>query len=162
MQKNGKSDPGSKRCPILVLGIGNILLRDEGVGIHVIRQLAQRELPDGVEIFDGGTAGADLLDVIADRKKVIVVDALDADCKPATVMRFTLDPSEKLTPVTGSLHNLGIAETVAMTAQLNCAPEQVVVFGVKPASLEPGLELSHQVAATIPEITELVLQECTC
>ena len=79
------------RRPILVLGIGNILLRDEGVGVRVIERMLKMRLPDNVELVDGGTAGADLLDVLAERKKVIVIDAVQADCEPGTVLKFTAD-----------------------------------------------------------------------
>ncbi len=70
------------RRSILILGIGNILLRDEGVGVRVIEQMQTMRLPDDVELVDGGTAGADLLDVLAERRKVIVIDAVQADCEP--------------------------------------------------------------------------------
>ena len=65
----------AQRAPILILGIGNILLRDEGVGVRVVEALRGRALPDTVELVDGGTGGADLLEVVADRRVVIVVDA---------------------------------------------------------------------------------------
>ncbi len=77
------------RHPVLVLGIGNILLRDEGVGVRVIEKLQLMDLPDGVEVVDGGTAGADLLDVIAEREKVIVIDATDVNAEPGGIVRFT-------------------------------------------------------------------------
>ena len=69
------------RWPIVVLGIGNILLRDEGVGVRVAEQMLSINLPREVEVVDGGTAGADLLDVICNRRKVIIIDAVDADNK---------------------------------------------------------------------------------
>ena len=78
-----------RRCPILVLGIGNILLCDEGVGVRVIEALQTMELPATVEVFDGATAGVDLLDVLADRRKVIVIDAVQADGPCGAVFRFT-------------------------------------------------------------------------
>ena len=68
--------------PVLVLGIGNILLRDEGVGVRVIEALGSHKLPAGVERADGGTAGADLVDLLADRRKVIVVDAIEGAWPP--------------------------------------------------------------------------------
>ena len=152
------SHPHGRR-PILVLGIGNILLRDEGVGVRVIEQMQEMRLPDDVELVDGGTAGADLLDVLADRKKVIVIDAVQADCEPGTVLRFTADDLVRPDGVGVSLHELGLGEALTMTRQLGCAPENVVVFGIKPKATACGLELSDEIAALIPNVIKLVLEE---
>ncbi len=149
------------RCPILVLGIGNILLRDEGVGVRVIEQMQKIHLPDDVELVDGGTAGADLLDVLAERRKVIVIDAVQADCEPGTVLRFTADELVRPDGVGMSLHELGLGEALIMTRQLECAPEDVVVFGIKPKDTGCGLELSEEIAALVPKVIELVLAEIT-
>ena len=147
------------RCPILVLGIGNILLRDEGVGVRVIEQMQKMHLPDDVELVDGGTAGADLLDVLAERQKVIVIDAVQADCEPGTVLRFSADELLRPERTNMSLHELGLAEALTMTRQLECAPENVVVFGIKPKEIGCGLELSKEIAASVPKVVELVLAE---
>jgi hydrogenase maturation protease len=151
-----------KRCPILVLGIGNILLRDEGVGVRVVERLQQMDLSALVEVVDGGTAGADLLNIIAERQKVIVVDAVDiadADIEPATILRFDGDELARSDTPDISLHDLGIAETLAMTKMLGCAPESVVFIGVKPADLQPGLELSKPIANAMEKIIKRVLDE---
>ena len=147
------------RCPILVLGIGNILLRDEGVGVRVIEQMQKMHLPDDVELVDGGTAGADLLDVLAERQKVIVIDAVQADCEPGTVLRFTADELVQPDGVGMSLHELGLGEALTMTRQLGCAPKDVVVFGIKPKDTGSGLELSEEVEASVPKVVELILAE---
>ncbi len=147
------------RRPILVLGIGNILLRDEGVGVRVIEQMQKLRLPDDVELVDGGTAGADLLDVLAERRKVIVIDAVQANCEPGTVLRFTADDLVRPDGVGMSLHELGLGEALTMTKQLGCAPEDVVVFGIKPKDLGCGLELSEEIAASVPKVVKLVLAE---
>jgi hydrogenase maturation protease len=147
------------RRPILILGIGNILLRDEGVGVRVIERMQNMHLPDDVELLDGGTAGADLMDVLAERKKVIVIDAVQADCQPGTVLRFTADDLTQPDRVGMSLHEFGLAEALKMTKQLGCAPEEVVVFGIKPRDISCGLELSKEIAASIPKVVELVSAE---
>ena len=149
----------SLRAPILILGIGNILLSDEGVGVRVVEKLANLDLPDDVELLDGGTAGADLLDIIADRSKLIVVDAVDIDSDPGTVVRFTdaqpfSRPNKQM-----SLHELGIIETIQMTKQLGCPPKSVVFFGIKPADLSPGLDLSAPVADSVDVVIEQLLKE---
>ena len=145
--------------PTLVMGIGNILLRDEGVGVRTIEAMQQIELPQGVELVDAGTAGADLIDLVADRRKLIVIDAIEADAAPGTVFRLL---AEDLAPQDGamiSLHQLGLVESLAMAKHLGCAPQQVVVFGVQPAVISTGLDLSPQVAAAVPKVIQAVLSE---
>jgi hydrogenase maturation protease len=147
------------RAPVLVLGIGNILLRDEGVGVRVVEALRDRALPEGVELLDGGTAGADLIDALADRRKVVVIDAMDLGAEPGAVARLGGDG---LAPDPGaplSLHQVGLVEALWMARQLGCAPAEVVVLGVQPADLSPGLELTEAVARAVPRLAELVLDE---
>ena len=100
----------NERRPILILGIGNILLRDEGVGVRVIETLQQQKTPDTIDLVDGGTSGADLIDILADRRKVIIVDAVDAGKAPGTVIRFEEDDLENIPNSALSLHELGIAQ----------------------------------------------------
>jgi hydrogenase maturation protease len=155
------------RRPVLVLGIGNILLHDEGVGVYVIEQMQKGGVPDYVELLDGGTAGADLLDFICDRQKVIVIDAVDADSinspqadiEPATILRFTSDDLASNAGQSISLHEFGIADTLAMARRLNCAPQEVIVIGIKPKDITPGLGLSDEIAGIVPRIIECVSAE---
>ena len=145
--------------PLLVLGLGNILLRDEGVGVHVVEAMGRKDLPPDVELFDGATAGFDLLDVLAGRRKVIVIDAIDADCEPGTVLR--LDP-EALVPQNSpgvSLHELGLLETLAAAKQIDINPQEVVILGVKPDDCSCGLALSSKIGGLVPKIVELVMAE---
>jgi hydrogenase maturation protease len=154
--------------PILVLGVGNLLLRDEGVGVHVVRALGAEEggsaasspsLPSNVEVVDGATAGFGLVDILADRRKVIVIDAVQAAGEPGAVLRLTLDDVLPSGTWPLSLHEIGFLEALAATARLGCAPGEVVIFGVRPAVVDYGLELSPPVAAAVPRIVALVRQE---
>ncbi len=145
--------------PLLVMGIGNILLRDEGVGVRVIEAMQRLDLPDNVELVDAGTAGADLVDIIAHRRKVIVIDALDAQAAPGTVYRLR---SDELMPEPGaavSLHQLGLVESLTMAEQLGCAPAEVIVFGVQPEQIRAGLELSPRVADAVSKVVDAVQVE---
>jgi len=148
-----------KRCPVLVLGIGNILLRDEGFGPHVIKELQKIELPSFVELLDGGTAGADLIDFICDRRKVIVIDAVQANVEPGSILRMTAADLTKNLHQGISLHEFGLIETLLMAKQLNCAPEEVVIFGVKPEDINCGTELTEKMAKIVPKVIELILNE---
>ena len=87
-QAQGADNKGTHSCPMLVLGVGNILLRDEGIGVRVVEAMQKLDLPPEVELFDGATAGMDLLNVLADRRKVIVIDAIEGDYEPGTVLRL--------------------------------------------------------------------------
>jgi hydrogenase maturation protease len=147
--------------PVLVLGIGNILLRDEGVGVRAVEELRGVPLPEDVELVDGGTCGADLVELLADRRKVIVIDALQTDEPPGSVFRLT---AAELMPSPGdciSLHQLGLVESLNIAAQLGCAPEEVVIFGIQPGTIAPGLELTAEAAAAIPLVIRSVLAELT-
>jgi len=149
-----------QRASVLILGIGNLLLSDEGVGIHAIRCLTPGELPPDVETLDGGTSGADLVDHLEGRDKVIVIDAADGDGPPGTVFRCEAsDLMDQEAPL--SLHEFGLIDSLRMAQQLGCAPRRVVVLGVKPATMEPGLELSPEVAAALPGVLKLALAEAS-
>ena len=152
-------DSTNNRRPVLVLGIGNILLHDEGIGVYAIRELQKISVPDYVETLDGGTAGADLLDHISDRVKVIVVDAVDANIPPAAVLR--LKPADLVSDTRHSisLHEFGLAETIAMARHLNCAPRDVVIFGVKPKNTTPGLGLSSEMTNVLPFVIDCIFAE---
>jgi hydrogenase maturation protease len=147
------------RRPILVLGIGNILLHDEGVGVYVVEQMQKEGVADYVELLDGGTSGADLLDHICDRQKVIVIDSVDADVEPGTILRFASENMKSNASQSISLHEFGIAETIDMAKQLNCAPRQVVIIGIKPKDLNPGVGLSGEMREVIPRVVKAVLAE---
>jgi len=147
------------RAPTLILGVGNILLGDEGVGVRVVETLHDKDLPEGVEVLDGGTASLDLLNSLADREKVIVIDAVQGGCEPGSIYRFTPDDVETPYEHATSLHQVGLLETLAIARQLGCTPREVIILGVEPASLEYGLGLSAQVAAAVPRAIDMVLAE---
>ena len=147
------------RAPVLVMGIGNILLRDEGVGIRVIEAMRGMHLPPGVELVDGATGGLDLIDVIAGRRKLIVIDAAQADAGPGTV--FRMRPEDLAPPGEGSIpqHEMGLLETLRAAEALGSPPNEVVIFGVQPKEVCWGLDLSDELAAVVPQVIELVIAE---
>lgn len=146
-------------APTLILGIGNILLKDEGIGVRVVEAMQDFALPEGVELVDGGTSGADLVELLADRRKVIVIDAIDAQHPPGTILRMTL---EDILPAAGdsiSLHQFGLADSLVMGRQMGVLADEVVIIGVQPNEISPGLELTPELAAMIPRVIEIVLGE---
>jgi len=144
---------------ILILGVGNILLSDEGVGVRVIEAMREMKLPNNVELLDGGTASLDLLESLANRDKVIVVDAVIAGNEVGTLYRFTPGDItiQGQNPV--SVHEIGLLETLTIAGYLGCAPREVIIYGIEPKETGLGLELSSEVAGIVPKVVELVLGE---
>ena len=112
-----------------------------------------------VELLDGGTSGVDLVDEVADRTKVIVIDAAKTDGKPGTVFRFGTADLIRDTERALSLHEFGLLDTLMTAEHLGCAPKEVVIFGIQPKEVSVGLELSAEVAEALPKVIELVLAE---
>lgn len=144
---------------VMVVGIGNPLLTDEGVGIHVVRRLAEKELPPGVEVVDGGTNTYDLIDAFSGADQVIIVDALKAGDEPGAIYRAPLDdlglkPDEGMV----SLHEINFIEAMYMVRMLGYNPPTIVI-GIEPAQIEWGLDLSPALEARMPRLMEVVEQE---
>jgi hydrogenase maturation protease len=153
---------------ILVLGLGNILLRDEGVGSHVAALLQKEPLPADVEVVDGGTAALDALLLAQRAEKLIVIDALRAGQKPGTIYRakFLAGEKDELAELFAgqrgsriSLHQVGLIDALAVAGRLNCLPEEIVIIGVEPAEVGYGLELTDEVEQKTPEIIDTVVKE---
>jgi len=149
---------------VLILGIGNILLRDEGVGVHIVHELQNRDLPDDVEVIDGGTAGLDILLSQEGLYKLVVIDAIRAGNKPGTIYktRYSRSSSSIEYPASSiqiSLHQVGLLEALSAAEKMNCAPEEVTIIGVEPEEIHLGLELSEPVTRSIPEVIRQVLEE---
>jgi len=147
---------------ILVLGLGNILLSDEGVGVRVVEALeAGWTLPDGVEVVDGGTTGMELFDIVADRDCLIVADAVNAAGPPGSVIRLENDDIRVIFETHFSPHQLGLSDLLAALRLVDKAPARVVVIGVVPENLSLGLDLSSVVAAGRDQALERIVEELT-
>ena len=143
----------------VILGVGNVLLTDEGVGIHAVRRLEQMELPEGVTVFDGGTEGFGLMDVIADLDRLVVIDCVRGGEPPGTIYCF--DVGELGVPIDKfqtSIHQVGILEILHLVELVGKRPHTTIV-GVEPASLEMNMELSDVVEAKLDAVTRLALEK---
>jgi hydrogenase maturation protease len=148
----------NKNPHVLVLGIGNVLMGDEGVGVHVIRHLEREETPPGVELLDGGTGSFLLLDPMQRARKVILIDATLDDNSPGTVRRITPRFSTDY-PRTLAAHDIGLKDLLDAFYLLGHQVD-VVLFAVSIAPLQDmGLELSPDLAARIPDIADRVMRE---
>ena len=152
-------EDANTRAPVLVLGVGNILLSDEGVGVRAVEALQQVTLPDGVEALDGGTASMALLDSLSNRERVIVIDAVKGNHDPGTIYRFTPADIRVHREIATSLHQLGLLDALAQLEFLGRAPRDVVLYGIEPKDIGLGLELTSEVKAAMPRVVELVLSE---
>ncbi len=143
--------------PILILGVGNLLLRDEGVGVHVARYLQTRQLPPDVEVLDGATGGMELLGHLRDRRRVVFVDAIDAAGPPGTVVHAFLDENVPVEECVLSAHDQSIP-SLLHTARLLGFYFRAELVGIIPAdhtTLDP--ELSPRIRSAVPEIAAKVL-----
>jgi hydrogenase maturation protease len=153
---------------ILLLGLGNILLKDEGVGVHIARKLQELTLPCNVEVMDGGTSGLDAFLLAQGIEKLVVIDAVKAGKKPGTIYRIQLGHHERDRLRQNliqqghsniSLHQISLLDALAIAERTNCAPKEVVVIGVEPGEIDYGLELTDEVKQKIPEVIDAILKE---
>jgi hydrogenase maturation protease len=143
----------------VILGVGNLLLSDEGVGVHVANKLMEMDLPAGVEVIEGGTDGFRLMNVVTEADRLIVVDAVKGGSPPGSIYRFDIKDAPSSPDVfKTSVHQIGILEVVHLSELIGQTPETTVI-GVEPGSLEMGMELSPEVQEKIPKIIELILEE---
>ena len=139
------SDP-RRRPRILVAGLGNLLLKDDGVGVHAVRAL-QRGVPRGVLAVEVGTAILDALHLVEWADRILAIDAMQAGGDPGTVYRFGVeDVAEAATKA--SLHEVGLLAAVRFLTDGH-RPE-IAVLGVEPETIEAGLDLSPSVQAALP------------
>jgi hydrogenase maturation protease len=153
----------SSRADIVVIGVGNLLLRDEGIGVHLAHALEEQALPEGVQIVDAGTGGLNMLYAMERAKKVIFLDAAEMGKAPGAFVRF-VPRDVKLCGAEHavSFHELGLPQVLDLADALGVACE-VVIFGVQPKDLSWGIGLSPELARAVPEILAAVAQEVrTC
>ncbi|GFM38364.1 HyaD/HybD family hydrogenase maturation endopeptidase [Desulfovibrio psychrotolerans] len=147
---------------ILVLGVGNILYTDEGLGVRAVEML-QREytFSDNVTLMDGGTLGMKLMDSMMDSQYLIVVDAVLGGSTPATVYRLTGEDLRKSLGFNDSMHQTDLVDTLIYCELAGNRPETVVI-GMEPVDYHSmGLEVSPDVAERLPHMCRCVLDEIT-
>jgi hydrogenase maturation protease len=150
----------SERIPLLVLGLGNVLCSDDGAGVIALHHLRRHyELPSDVRVVDGGTLGLDLLALVAEADRVVMIDAVRADAAPGTIV--VLDGDEVAPAVYERLspHQIGVADLIAGAALCDRYPGDVAIVGVVPATTELGFGCSPAVAASMPALIARVIAE---
>ena len=132
------------RNDFVVIGLGNLLLSDEGIGVHLIRKLSEHQdkFPL-VDFIDAGTGGMNVLHLIANRKKAVIIDCVKMGKKPGTIKQFEPADVQTIKKMTHfSLHEADILQIIGLSRQLGECPDQIVIFGIEPESLELGQNLS--------------------
>ncbi|MDR1764113.1 MAG: HyaD/HybD family hydrogenase maturation endopeptidase [Dysgonamonadaceae bacterium] len=141
---------------ILILGVGNLLLKDEGVGIHCIKALEKKELPEYVDLMDGGTGGLHLISWIEGYKRIIMLDATLDNNPPGTVRLIRPRYASDFPPLM-SAHEIGLRDMIEAMAISDKTPEtELIVVSVEDIS-EVGIYLSPKVEAAVDEVVEMVI-----
>ena len=143
----------------LVLGVGNLLMSDDGVGVHAVQRLEKRTLPPGVEVLDGGTCGLDLLQFFEGVERLIVLDAANLGREPGAIVRLAGDDVPAFLAMKVSPHEINLPELLFSAKLSGIYPREVVVLGVQPETIETGVELSPPVAAQVDALIERALAE---
>ena len=145
---------------VLVLGVGNVLMTDDSAGIRVINELERRfRFPENVELLDGGTSGIELLSYIVNRDYLIIVDAIKSGFPPGTVVKVEGEdvPAKFMTRI--SPHQLGLSDLLAAATLTGELPRQMVLFGIEPARVELGLEMTDEVKGGFEKLLATVVDD---
>ncbi|MCX7681000.1 MAG: HyaD/HybD family hydrogenase maturation endopeptidase [Anaerolineae bacterium] len=144
----------------LILGVGNLLYSDDGIGLRVLERLAARyQLPPEVQTLDGGILGLDLLHYLEGVENLLILDAIEMHQPPGTLLRLEGDEIPAFMSAALSPHQVGIPDMLFAAKLRDLYPRNVVLWGVQPASLEIGLTLSPEVAAQVDHLVERVVEE---
>jgi hydrogenase maturation protease len=147
----------------LIFGAGNLLLSDEGFGVHAIRYLEENyAFPDTVELYDGGTLGIMVTHKLEEAERVYVLDVVDTAGSPGDIFSFSKDDIMlNRLPVKLSPHQIGIQEVLFLAEMRGTCPQEVTIIGAIPQSLEPGTELSPILAGRLKEVAWRLVYELT-
>ena len=147
-------------APVTVLGIGNIILRDEGFGVRAMEYLDEHfRFPPEVQLLDGGTLGPELLHFVTGTEHLLILDAVAGDAPPGTVYRFEDDAVMAHFQEKMSSHEIGIQDVLAWLTVTDRAIPNVVVLGMQPYELTAGLTLSPEMEAALPAFAQRAVEE---
>jgi len=143
----------------MVLGVGNLLAKDDGIGVYVIRELEHYEFEPAVTVLEVGTAGHQLLSWFSSIEDLIIVDCMDAGEEPGQIFKFTADDVRSGRSTDTSLHQMNLLEVLEMARALGNLPETTII-AVQGEDMTPyGLELTSKVEEALPQVVSLVIEE---
>jgi hydrogenase maturation protease len=148
------------RKKIIVLGLGNPLMSDEGIGGFVVERLLEKAAEfEDVDFLDAGVGGISLLHLMADREKVILIDCAYMESEPGTIKRFTPQEVASVKQMAHlSLHEIDILGVIEMARQLGQCPDEIMIFGIEPEVIEQKQLLSDTLMAKVDEYVATVLR----
>lgn len=145
---------------IALIGLGNILLKDEGVGVHAANAIKQRyTFSPYVEIVDGGTMGLDLLPLFEGREKVIIIDAVDFGKEPGHIGMIRDNDIPSVLDSKFSVHHIGLSDVLSAAKLLEMQPSEICLIGVQPKSLDVGLDMTDEINGKIDVLIRMSLQQ---
>ncbi|HBR22705.1 MAG TPA: Ni,Fe-hydrogenase maturation factor [Nitrospiraceae bacterium] len=159
MMIEGKNGGGTLPPPkVLILGVGNILLRDDGFGVRLIQSLEETAFPPNVQILETGTVSHQLIPEFRSIDYLIVIDVVEAGDAPGSIFRFSPDDMNFRSEQKLSLHQISLTDVLQMAALTGAKPKTVII-AVQPKNILLGLELSDEVTMAMPKVKELVFDE---
>jgi hydrogenase maturation protease len=145
---------------IVVLGMGNVLRRDEGLGVRALQRLQERfDVPPTVELVDGGTLGLELISYLDQAQRLIVLDAILTDGPPGTLACLTANEVPAFLGIKSSQHEVGLSDLLAVEQLRGNMPDEIVVLGLHPETIELGWELSHAVEAQLDKLVDATIAQ---
>ena len=145
---------------VTILGVGNVILTDEGFGVRAAEYLDHHyTFPDNVQIVDGGTLGIELTEYVTGTNKLLVIDSINGGAEPGTVFRFHNDAIMEHFQDKLSAHEVGIQDVLALLTVTGHKIPEVIVIGAQPFDLEAGVGLSDGIQALLPQIVEQILKD---
>ncbi|MFZ4860265.1 MAG: hydrogenase maturation protease [Desulfuromonadaceae bacterium] len=145
---------------ILLLGLGNLLLGDDGLGIRALQRLQDRyALPEAVDCVDGGVLGLELMAYVEGRTHLLTIDAVQNGAAPGDLVRLEGDEIPKSLTIKLSMHQVSFADIMALSTLRRTTPPHLVVWGIVPAALELGVGLTPIVEAQLDRLVDAVVGE---
>ena len=155
-QGGGVSAPPLK---ILILGVGNLLLKDDGFGVHLVNALKDTDFPDNITVLEAGTVSHQLIPMLHEMDHLIVIDVVEAGDAPGSLFRFTPEDLQFAAEQKVSLHQISLIDVLQL-AELTGRKPKTVILGVQPKDVTSwSLELSEELRAVMPRVRELVFEE---
>jgi hydrogenase maturation protease len=143
----------------LLLGLGNILLRDEGIGVHTVNRMREEwSFSPEVEIIDGGTLGLDLLPYFEKYSRILIVDAVDFGKEPGYIS--LLKDGDVLKPFSKklSVHNIGLADILFSCQLIDIKPAEIIIIGIQPKSMDIGLDMTEEIGGKMPDLINTAIK----
>ncbi len=149
-----------KSYGIAVIGIGNTLMKDEGVGVHIVNALLKNyRFTPQIELIDGGTAGMELLQFFQDNEKIIIIDAVNFDREAGFIGSIENDDILRRLNNKLSMHHLGITDVLSSLQLTGGKADEIFLLGIQPKSIELGMELTAEIAQKTDKMISIILQK---